>query len=106
MLKKTYQFLAKYKRQVKPFTNKTFIPISHWLNDIKTCSVDKKVELLPEPVGVERASPPNSEVIMTYLRTFKNNTAPGNDKINIDLLKSGPFLLFDELANIIAMENQ
>lgn len=106
-VKQTFKFLSKFKKQSSKFTNKTFIPISHWYKDIKMSGADEEVKILPEARNFERAKTPSPEEIFQYLSALKNNTAPGNDRISIEFLKYGPPSLFIELSNLIskAFEN-
>lgn len=101
-VQKTFKFLAKYKRQSTQVQNKTFIPISHWHNDIKLASVDDKVKMLPELKGVVMANPPNPDEVSEYVQNLRNNTAPGNDRLNIELIKYGPPSLFNKLCELIS----
>lgn len=86
----TFKFLSKFKKSASLPKNKTFIPISVWQNDLKSSSIDDVPCLLQEPSTPIQPPPPNPEEIKTYLQNMKNNTAPGNDRLNVELLRHGP----------------
>lgn len=101
-VQKTLKFLKKYKRESNRPQKKTFIPISHWQDDLKLSSLDEQVVRIKETDHFPLGQPPSPETILGYLKKLKNNTAPGNDKINVELLKYGPPSLLQEIAITIS----
>lgn len=53
-------------------------------------SKDHQINPIPESDGIPLMNPPTAIDIAEYLQKLKNNTAPGNDRINLELLKYAP----------------
>lgn len=100
-VKNTFKFLKKFKRNLEQTKKKSFIPKSQWQDALRSSTLDKPVEPIPETDNIPLPNPPTSKDILDYLKKLKNNTAPGNDRINVELLKYGPPSLFQEIAKVI-----
>lgn len=99
-LSSTYKFIKQF-RQRKNNSLTQHIPISHWANLLKESCNGSPSTLMSEPTHIPIGPPPTIEDIENITQQMHNGTAPGIDKINIELIKNAPSELLELIHQII-----
>lgn len=94
-----YKYVKSFKRRVHK-RNMPNIPISKWDDELKKCCTGTAVQVIPENDHSPVSPPPTINDIMNIIHKMHNGTSPGQDRINIELLKNGPPELI-ELIHVI-----
>lgn len=101
-LKLMYKFLKQFRRNVDVTRRGTaYIPLSRWEAELTASSIDPMVNLVEENDHFPIGPPLSVQRLKEYLARLKNGTAPGIDRINMELFKYGPEVLLNELAELL-----
>lgn len=100
-LRMTFKFLRQFKKETGLARKDMRIPLSSWENELKKVSLEPQINSITETDNCPIGPPPTKEQILEYIRRMKSRTAPGNDEINVELLKNAPDSFIDELVELI-----
>lgn len=98
---KTFRFIKSHRRQ-RETKKRKYINIQQWEQKLAS-STDRNptVSLLPEDDGRSPGPEPTKEEILEILWSTRNNSAPGLDNINNELLKHASEKVHDELTKMM-----
>lgn len=85
----TYKFVRSFRKSTKK-PQIPQIPISSWENELRQFCAGEFTRNIPENDHFPVEPPPTLEEIRRTINTMHNSTAPGKDRINIELIKYGP----------------
>lgn len=73
-----------------------------WENELRTTCKCKPPENIPESDFFPLTPPPDIDQIAGIVQSMRNGTAPGPDRLNIELIKFGPFELMRLIHLVIS----
>lgn len=98
-LSQTYKFIRKYRLKKKSKCTNPNISISQWENELSNFCKGPPPPLMNETGPQTNIPPPSMEQISDIMHNMRNGTAPGVDRIYVEMLKYAP----EELQSIIHM---